>query len=114
MDSSCYGVLSMELNCSKVHRNLDVKLKMMGMDAHELIFILLFASVMNLLFGGTRLALYLVFVLPSLMALVLVVGKKDKPNGFLVHWLRYYFQAGHFVAGSETKNRDMLKQRIYF
>ena len=84
------------------------------MEAHDLIFILLFASIMNLLFGGTRFALYLVFVLPSLLAFVLWVGKRGKPDSFLVHWLRYYFQAGHFVAGSEAKDRSLLKQRIYF
>ena len=86
----------------------------MGMEAHDLIFILLFASIMNLLFGGTRLAFYMVFVLPAFMVLGLWIGKRGKPDGFLLHWLRYYFQAGHFVAGSESKERDLLKQRIYF
>ena len=113
MDSSRDGVLSMELNSSKVHRNLDVKLKMMGMEVQELVFVLLFASIMNLCFGGTRLSLYLVFVCPSVAALVLILGKRGKPDRFLVHCLRYYLQAGHFVAGSEAKDRDLLKRRIH-
>ena len=84
------------------------------METHDLIFILLFASAMNFIFGGTKLAFYLVFLLPSLIVFVLWIGKRGKPDGFLVHWLRYYFQAGHFAAGGESKDRDLLKQRIYF
>ena len=91
-----------------------MKLKMMGMEVQDLIFILLFASIMNLCFGKTKLALYLVFICPSVAALVLILGKRGKPDRFLVHWLRYYLQKGHFVAGSEAKERDLLKRRIYF
>jgi hypothetical protein len=45
---------------------------------------------MNLIFGKTALALYLVFLLPMVMALVLFVVKRDKPERFLVHWARYH------------------------
>lgn len=101
-----------ELRTSTVHRNLDAKLKVVGMEAHDLLFVLLFASVMNLIFGKTGLAIYLVFLLPSLMAVVLFFAKRNKPDRFLPHLLRYHLQPGFYSAGEEPKNRDAMKVKI--
>jgi hypothetical protein len=104
-----------EIRSSVIHRNLDAQLKVVGLEVYDLLFVLLFASVMNLIFGRTALALYLVFILPIVMALVLFVVKRDKPERFLIHWARYYLSPGFYSAGetsmAEVKRKTRIDQR---
>lgn len=101
-----------ELRASKVHRNLDAKLKIVGLEIHDLLFVLLTASVMNLVFGRTSLALYLVFLLPGLMAAGLFLVKRNKPDQFLVHWFRYVLSPGFYSAGERPAHCDEMRGRI--
>jgi len=104
----------MELKTSTIHRNLAARFKIMGMDAFDLIFLLLFAEIMNLIFGGTRLQLYLVFILPLVIGLILFFSKRNKPDKYLIHLIRYYILQGHFSAGSISGNEEKMKRRIYY
>ena len=101
-----------ELNQYQTYRNLDSKLKILGMSALDLIVVLLFASVMNLIFGQTSLAPYFVFLLPSLMAFILYVGGRNKPDDYLVHLLRYYLDEG-YVQSNQVSEDNRLVGRIY-
>ena len=103
----------MELQTSSVHRKLDAKLKIVGLEAPDLLFVLIFAAVMNLFFGRTSLALPLVIVLPLVMLGILYVGKRDKPDGFLIHLLRFYFTPGFFSAGEESKFEEKMRNSIF-
>ncbi len=101
-----------EIRRSTVHRNLDAKLKIVGLEVHDLLFVLMTASVMNLIFGNTRLALYLVFLLPAVMAAVLFIVKRNKPDQFLVHFLRYHLNPGFFSAGARPAKAERMTARI--
>ncbi len=103
----------MDLHTSSVHRKLDAKLKIVGLEAPDLLFVLIFAAVMNLFFGRTSLALPLVIVLPLIMLAVLYLGKRDKPDGFLIHLIRFYLTPGFFSAGEETKFEEKMKTPIF-
>lgn len=103
----------MEIQTSSVHRKLDAKLKIAGLEAPDLLFVLIFAAVMNLFFGRTSLALPLVLVLPSVMLLVLYIGKRDKPDSFLIHLARFYLTPGFFSAGEESKFEDQMRKPIF-
>lgn len=102
----------MELSSSRVHRRLDAKLRIMGLEAHDLLFVLLFASVMNLIFGQTALAIYLVFILPGVMLIVLYLSKRNRPDKFLIHWLRYKLTPGSYSAGNVGQNESKRKRKI--
>ena len=102
----------MKLNQSIVHRKLDSKVKIVGLEVHDLLFVLLFAAIMNLIFGQTAIGFYLVFVVPAIMAAILFIAKRNKPDGFLVHAIRYYSNAGAFSAGDEGKNTKLKQVRI--
>ena len=102
----------MKLNQSIVHRKLDSKLKIVGLEIHDLLFVLLFAAIMNLIFGQTAIGFYLVFVVPSIMAAILFIAKRNKPDGYLVHVIKYYTNAGTFSAGSKGKNNNLKQVRI--
>ena len=103
----------MDLRSSTVHRNLDAKLKIVGMEVHDLLFILLFAAVMNLIFGQTALALYVVFLLPSLMAVVLFFAKRNKPDRYLLHLIRYYMSPGFYSAAKISDRVDQMRAKIH-
>ena len=103
----------MELDQSTVHRKLDAKLKIAGLEAPDLLFVLIFAAVMNLFFGRTSLALPLVIILPSLMLLILYIGKRDKPDGFMIHLARFYLTPGFLSAGQESKFEEQMRRPIF-
>jgi hypothetical protein len=83
-----------------------------GLEIHDLLFVLLFAAIMNLIFGQTAIGFYLVFVVPSIMAAILFIAKRNRPDGFLVHAIRYYVNSGAFSAGDDGKNFKLKQMRI--
>jgi hypothetical protein len=97
---------------SQVHRNLDAKLKIVGMEIHDLLFVLGTASLMNLVFGRTKFALYLVFLLPMVMAVVLYFVKRNKPDQYLIHFFRYFLSPGFFSAAEKSLKSDQMTARI--
>ena len=101
----------MELETSRVYRNLEMKLKIAGFDAFDFLLILLFSGIMNLIFGGTALGIYFVFILPGLIMAVLYFGKRNKPEGFLKRFIRFYFLPACFKAGESENQRR--KEKIY-
>jgi len=101
------------LEQSKVHRNLDGTIKVMGLEAPDLILVLLVAAVMNLFFGQTRLVLITVFGIPLLLLFTLYFGKKGKPENYLVHLARYLVMPSFYSAGSESVKRERMKQKFY-
>lgn len=98
----------MELSRSTVHRGLDVHMKVGGMEALDLIAALILAALMNLF----HLPALLVIGVPALVLLVLYFGKRNKPDGFLIHLLRYYLTPGHYSAGS-SRQGDSVHSKIY-
>lgn len=103
----------MTIRTSVVHRNLDAKIKVVGLEVHDLLFVLIFAAVMNLIFGQTFLAPYLVFFVPLLMAGILFVVKRNKPDRYLIHLFRYLLSPGFYSAGQISSQSNLRKRTIY-
>ncbi len=99
----------MELNRSAVHRGLDVRVKIGGMEALDLIAALIALSILNVL----HLPLPIVVCVPVAMLLVLYLGKRNKPDGFLLHLLRFYLTPGHYAAGAQPEFQERLRTNIY-
>lgn len=102
----------MDLKTSKVHRNLEAKWKIGPFEGVDLLFVLLLAAVMNLLFGETSISFLMVIGVPGIIAVALLIGKRGKPDKYLIHLLRYFVQPGHYPAGIESKKRDQMKHLI--
>jgi hypothetical protein len=103
----------MGLKTSLIHRNLDNKFKIVGLEAHDLLFVLMLGSIMNILFGHTTIGLFFSLGLPFLLALVLFYVKRDKPEKYLLHLIKFHFSPGHYSSGVEAKNENKLKAKIY-
>ena len=104
---------SIELHTSEVHRNLDAKFKIGGLEALDLLIALIFGAVMNLFFGGTALEIPLVIGGPVLIITIFYFGKKNKPENFIAHLIRFYLEPGFFSAGEESKNIQKMRTKIH-
>ncbi|MBX9768805.1 MAG: type IV conjugative transfer system protein TraL [Bdellovibrionales bacterium] len=100
------------LKTSTVHRKLDAKLKIAGLEVMDLIAVLLLAAVSNLIFGGMKLAPVFVLILPSTLAAVLYVAKRDRPEGFLLHLLRYWTTPGLYSAAHINEPLEQKRKRL--
>lgn len=81
------------------------------MEAPDILGVLIFASVMNLFFGRTSLAFVFVIILPLILLVVLYVGKRGKPDGFLIHVTRFFLTTGYFSAGENQKDAETILTR---
>ena len=98
-----------ELEQSIIHRGLDVRMKVAGMEAIDLIATLILAALLNLF----QLPSFLVIGLPATLLLILYFGKRNKPDGFLIHLARYYITPGHYSAGQLSQQGEKLDSKIY-
>lgn len=98
----------MEYRESTVHRKLDAKIKIGGMEAPDILAVLIFASTMNLFFGHTSLSVIFVIVLPAILLSILYFGKRGKPDDYLIHLVRFHLTKGFFAAGNDQTNREKI------
>ncbi len=92
------------LKTSTVHRKLDAKFKIGGIDATDLLAVLLLGAVMNLFFGRLSIGPIFMFGFPAILFFVLYFGKRGKPDGYLLHAIKYYLSPGELRAGEKEAN----------
>ena len=107
------GILRMELKVSRVHRNLEAKMKIAGMEACDLLFVLIFASLMDLTLGHTSLRVWFVFLLPASLGIVLFFTKRGRPGNYLLHLIRYHCTPGRYSAGTEPQDERQRQKEDY-
>lgn len=101
-----------ELDSSTVHRNLDTKLKVVGLEALDLLLVLLLSAMMGLFFDGGKLGFIFVFLVPAALLVSLFIIKRNKPDGHIKDVLKFYLGRGHFSASEELKNQNKLLRKI--
>ncbi len=99
----------MEIQKSTVHRGLDVRMKVAGMEAIDLIATMILSAILNL-FGLPSLV---VIGLPAVVLSALYFGKRNKPDGFLIHLARYYLTPGHYSSAQPSTSGEKLDFKIY-
>lgn len=87
------------LKTSTVHRNLDAKFKIGGIEAADLLAVLLSGAVMNLIFGRLSIGPIFIFGVPGILFFALYFGKRGKPEGYLMHALKFFISSGELRAG---------------
>lgn len=92
------------LSRSTVHRRLDARFKIGGVEAADLICVLMAAAVLNLFFGQLSFGPVLTFTIPAILFFVLYFGKRGKPENYLVHLVKYHVSSGKLYAGQERES----------
>ena len=94
----------MSLKVTPVSQCLEKKLKFFGFEIPDLLFILFFLSIMNFMFGTLKWKLFIVWIPTIIVALVLRIGKHGKPDNYLIHKVKYFFQKKVLRAFPEATN----------
>ena len=84
-------------------------MKVAGMEAIDLIATLILAATLNLF----QLPSFLVIGLPAAALMTLYFGKRNKPDGFLIHLVRYYMTTGYYSAGKLSQQGESIYSKIY-
>jgi hypothetical protein len=92
------------LKTSAVHRKLDAKFKIGGIEAADLLAVLILAAVLNLVFGRLNFGPVLFFGAPATLFVALYFGKRGKPEGHLVHVIKFYITSGELHAGNREED----------
>lgn len=92
----------MPLHQTPVPRSLDKKLTMFGYELAEILCIFIFLAAMNLLFGRT--SILMTWIPPIVLAIFLRIGRKNRPENYLLHLIRFRFSPGTFSAFSDPTN----------
>ena len=91
------------LGTSPIYRNLDAKFKIGGVEAQDLILVLISGAMMNLFFGQLSIGPLFIFGVPTVLFLSLYFGKRGKPEGHLIHLFKFYISSGEIQAGEKER-----------
>lgn len=87
------------LKTSTVHRKLDACFKIGGIEATDLIAVMILAAILNIFLGQFALGPVFIFGIPAILAVILYFGKRGKPEGYLVQFIKFYISHGNLIAG---------------
>ena len=88
----------MPLDVKSVSTSLDKKLIILGFEVLDLLAICLVISVLNFIFGSTDLKLYFVWIPSAFLATIIRLGKRGKPDHYILHWIRFQIRPGIISA----------------
>lgn len=88
----------MGIRSTPVSKCLDKKLLVMGFEIPDLLAIFLTLSILNFIFGQTALKVPFVWAPAVLLAIALRLGKRGKPDNYLIHWLRFQIKPARILA----------------
>lgn len=105
-------IFYMGLKTTAVSQCLDKKLKFLGFEIPDLLFILSFLSLLNFLFGAFQWKIFFVWVPTLILALVLRIGKHGKPDNYLLHKIRFLVQPKILKAFPEGRSFKELPKYL--
>ena len=91
----------MSLRSEPTSQSLEKKLLIVGFEVPDLLAIFLLLSILNFSFGGTNYKLLLVWGPTALSAITLRIGKRGKPDNYLVHLIKFHTRPKHLSAFNE-------------
>ncbi len=93
----------MALDVKSVSMSLDKKLIILGFEVLDLLALCLVISILNFVFGSTSLKLYLVWIPSIVLATVIRLGKRGKPDNYILHWIRFQIRPGILSAFPDSE-----------
>ena len=100
------------LEATPVSRSLDRRSLIFGLEITDIFAIVLLASCLNVLFGSTEFKIYLVYLPTLVLGSILVLTKRGKPDGFLLHFLRFHVQPKHLCCFQDGPSEFQLSKAL--
>lgn len=88
----------MALRSEPTSQSLEKKLLIMGFEVPDVLAIFLLLSILNFAFGSTNHKLLLVWGPVALTAIALRIGKRGKPDNYLVHLAKFQIRSKYLSA----------------
>lgn len=93
----------MSLRSEPTSKSLEKKLLIAGFEVPDVLAIFLLLSILNFLFNGTSYKLALVWAPTAIVALILRIGKRGKPDNYLIHLGKFLVQSKYLSAFNDPK-----------
>ncbi len=97
----------MALRSESTSQSLEKKLLIMGFEVPDVLAIFLLLSILNFSFGQTNYKLALVWGPVAIFAITLRIGKRGKPDNYLVHLGKFHLQPKYLSAFQEPKTNSV-------
>ena len=81
-----------------VHKCLDKRLLIFGFEIADLFVLALLLSFLSTLFGRSEGKLFSIWLPTAVVAMVLRLTKRGKPDNFLLHWVRFQLRPSSLFA----------------
>ena len=79
-----------ELLSSQVPRSLETKTKLFGFEIGDLLLVFINLSVLNLIFGSSRLRYPIVWGSTAFLLIIIYFVKRGRPDNFIQHAVEHY------------------------
>ena len=86
----------MSLRSEPTSQSLEKKLLIAGFEVPDILAIFLLLSILNFTFGHTHYKLFLVWLPVVLSAAVLRIGKRGKPDNYMIHFIKFHFRPKYY------------------
>lgn len=93
----------MALKVTSVSQCLEKKLQVMGFEIPDLFFIFFLLSILNVIFGAGAGKLFLVWLPTFAVAVAIRLGKRGKPDNYILHLGRYWLRPKALWAFPESQ-----------
>jgi hypothetical protein len=101
----------MSLRSEPTSQSLEKKLLILGYEVPDVLAIFLILSILNFLFGQTNQKLLLVWLPVLCIAVTLRIGKRGKPDNYLLHLVKFNFKDKYLSAFQEPTKDDPPPRR---
>lgn len=101
----------MPLKSEPTSQSLEKKLLILGFEVPDVLAIFLLLSILNFSFGQTNYKLFLVWLPVLTIALILRIGKRGKPDNYLVHLAKFYLSPKYLSAFADPSKDDPPPKR---
>lgn len=101
-----------ELDSTIVHRNLDAKIKIGGLEALDLLIVLVFSAFMGMFFDAGIMGFIFIFIIPLLLLVFLYFLKRNKPEGYLQDLIRFHLSRGFYSASAPLVSEMYLTSKM--
>lgn len=91
----------MALRSEPVSKCLEKRLLILGLEVPDILAVFLLLSILNFLFGVTSFKLLLVWLPTIAVAVILRLGKRGKPDNYLIHLAKFYARPRYYSAFQE-------------